>query len=76
VNINKIKIYKTFKWMVSGIALQIFTKLGGSPWCLVPSTEKCLIIGIGQAHRKDERGNIERYYAYSIQNDPPDYSEI
>jgi hypothetical protein len=69
ININKIKDYNTFKWTVSGIALQIFTKLGGSPWCLVPCTENCLIIGIGQAHRKDENGNIERYYAYSIQND-------
>jgi hypothetical protein len=69
VDVNKIKDYNTFKWSVSGIGLQIFTKLGGSPWCLVPSTEKCLIIGIGQAHRKDENGNIERYYAYSIQND-------
>jgi hypothetical protein len=69
VDINKIKIYNTFKWMVSGIALQIFTKLGGSPWCLVPSTEKCLIMGIGQAHKRDENGKIDRYYAYSIQND-------
>jgi hypothetical protein len=69
VDINKIKNYNTFKWSVSGLALQIFTKLGGSPWCLVPGTEKCLIIGIGQAHRKDENGKIERYYAYSIQND-------
>jgi hypothetical protein len=69
VDINKIKKYSIFKWMVSGIALQIFTKLGGSPWCLVPCTENCLIIGIGQAHRKDKNGNIERYYAYSIQND-------
>jgi flavodoxin len=69
VDINKIKNYTMFKWSVSGMALQIFTKLGGSPWCLVPSTEKCLIIGIGQAHRKNEKGEIERYYAYSIQND-------
>jgi hypothetical protein len=69
VDINKIKKYNIFKWSVSGIALQIFTKLGGTPWCLVPSTEKCLIIGIGQAHRKDENGKIEHYYSYSIQND-------
>jgi hypothetical protein len=69
VSIDKIKNNNTFKWIVSGIALQIFTKLGGSPWCLVPSTEKCLIIGIGQAHRKNENKEIERYYSYSIQND-------
>ena len=69
VGINKIKDDNTFKWIVSGIALQIFTKLGGSPWCLVPSTEKCLIIGIGQAHRKNKDKGIERYYSYSIQND-------
>jgi hypothetical protein len=69
IDIDKIKKYDTFKWMISGIGLQIFTKLGGSPWCLVPGTEKCLIIGIGQTHRKNENNNIERYYAYSVQND-------
>ena len=69
VCIDRIKDDSTFKWILSGIALQIFTKLGGSPWCLVPSTEKCLIIGIGQAHRKNNNKEIERYYSYSIQND-------
>ena len=69
VYIEKIKKDYVFKWIVSSIALQIFTKLGGSPWCLVPSTNKCLIIGIGQAHRKNENNIIERYYCYSIQND-------
>jgi hypothetical protein len=69
VGIDKVRSYNAFKWSVSGIALQIFTKLGGSPWCLVPSTEKCLIIGIGQAHRKNEQGGIARHYSYSIQND-------
>lgn len=69
VFIDKIKNENVFKWIISGIALQIFTKLGGSPWCLVPGTEKCLIIGIGQAHRRNESGVIERYYSYSIQND-------
>jgi hypothetical protein len=69
VFVDNIKKENIFKWIVSGIALQIFTKLGGSPWSLVPSTEKCLIIGIGQAHRKNENREIKRYYSYSIQND-------
>lgn len=68
VDIERIRNYNSFKWSVSGIALQIFTKLGGSPWCLQSGTEKCLIIGIGQAHRKNNN-EIERYYSYSIQND-------
>jgi hypothetical protein len=69
VYIDKIKNYNIFKWLISGIALQIFTKLGGSPWHLIPSTEKCLIIGVGQAHRKNENNHIDRYYSYSIQSD-------
>lgn len=68
VFVDKIRNDNIFKWIISGIALQIFTKLGGSPWCLVPNIEKCLIIGIGQALRKNENG-IERYYSYSIQSD-------
>jgi hypothetical protein len=69
MDIAKIKNHNIFKWSISGVALQIFTKLGSSPWCLVPSTEKCPMIGIGQAHRKNTDGMIERYYSYSIQND-------
>ena len=57
-----------FKWSVSNIALQIFTKLGGEPWKVVPAHERCLIIGIGQAHRASPDG-IQKYFAYCVATD-------
>lgn len=53
------------KWSVGNIGLGLFAKMGGEPWKVVPKTDKCLIFGIGQAHKeKDDR--IEKYFAYSI----------
>ena len=57
------------KWSVANIGLAIFGKLGGKPWKMVPRHEKCLIIGIGQAHRKNDCGGINRYFAYSVLTD-------
>ena len=58
------------KWSTSGIALQIFAKAGGTPWRVVPATERCLIVGVGQAHKKIlPDGGIERYFAYSVLTD-------
>ena len=56
------------KWSVASLGLQIFAKLGGTPWKVRPRTERCLIVGIGQAHRKSE-GHIERFFAYSVLTD-------
>lgn len=56
------------KWSSSGIALQIFAKAGGIPWKVKPQHERCLIVGIGQAHRQSEEG-VERYFAYSVLTD-------
>ncbi len=53
------------KWSVSNIGLAIFAKMGGVPWCIKPSTEGCLVVGIGQAHRIVNR-KVERYFAYSV----------
>ncbi|MHB8655704.1 MAG: Piwi domain-containing protein, partial [Terriglobia bacterium] len=53
------------QWSISNIGLAVFAKMGGIPWRLKPSTEKCLIVGIGQAHR-EINGHIERYFAYSV----------
>ena len=53
------------KWSVSNIGLALFAKMGGVPWRVKPSTEHCLIVGIGQAHRIVNR-KIERYVAYSV----------
>ena len=56
------------KWSASGIGLQIFAKAGGIPWKVRPRTERCLIVGIGQAHRVTASG-IDRYFAYSVLTD-------
>ena len=56
------------KWSTASIGLQIFAKLGGTPWKVSPQTEHCLIVGIGQAHRMSE-GGIDRFFAYSVLTD-------
>lgn len=56
------------KWSTAGIGLQIFSKLGGTPWKIQPRTENCLIVGIGQAHHISEE-RIERFFAYSVLTD-------
>lgn len=56
------------KWATAGIGLQVFAKLGGTPWKVRPRTERCLIVGIGQAHHNSKRG-IERFFAYSVLTD-------
>ncbi|MFY9826139.1 MAG: Piwi domain-containing protein [Thermoanaerobaculia bacterium] len=56
------------KWSISNIALGLFAKMGGVPWKIKPSTEKCLIVGIGQAHSIVE-DKIEKYVAYSVLTD-------
>lgn len=58
----------SFKWSVSNIALQIFAKLGGWPWKVLPSNERAIIFGIGQAHEK-MNDKIVKYYAYSVCTD-------
>lgn len=53
------------KWSTSNIALQIFSKLGGTPWLLKHSQNECLILGIGSAlERRDNE--IIKYFAYSV----------
>jgi len=69
VGISRISNYESLKWSVSSIGLQIFTKLRGSPWCMEIPGNKCLIIGIGQSHKKNIHKKIEKYYSYSIMTD-------
>ncbi len=54
------------KWSISGIGLQLFVKLGGVPWKVVPQNNNCLIFGISSAHLKNPDGTIRKYYAYSV----------
>lgn len=65
VSLRKLQIKEQFKWAISNIGLQIFAKMGGQPWKVKPKTDNCLIIGIGQAHKKT-KGIIEKYFAYSV----------
>ena len=58
----------TLKWSTASIALQIFAKAGGTPWKVRPRTERCLIVGVGQAHEVTH-GRIDRYFAYSVLTD-------
>lgn len=53
------------KWSVSNIGLQIFSKLGGSPWLVKPAKSNCLILGLGSAHEKVE-DRFEKYTAYTV----------
>lgn len=53
------------KWSISGIALQMFVKLGGVPWLVKESSKNCLIVGIGQSIDRSER-IIRKFYSYSI----------
>lgn len=57
------------KWSVSSLAIQIFSKLGGSPWIVIPKTNNCLIIGIGQTYKRNENSKINRFFSYSILTD-------
>ncbi|MBP3366164.1 MAG: hypothetical protein J6K96_04125 [Treponema sp.] len=66
ISIEKIKNDNILKWSISSLAIQIFSKLGGSPWIVIPKSKKCLIIGLGQSHLKDENGHINKFFSYSI----------
>ncbi|ADB38519.1 Piwi domain-containing protein [Spirosoma linguale] len=63
---EKINVEKTLKWSTSNIGLALFSKLGGIPWVVKPSTADCLILGIGSAHQSNAQNEIERFFAYSV----------
>lgn len=65
VHIETIINQNKFKWSTSGIALQIFTKLGGIPWLVKAKNSNCLIVGIGQSIEKSKNKNL-RFFAYSV----------
>jgi Piwi domain len=66
INYEHLSNTNTLKWSLANIGLQIFAKLGGIPWRVKPSNEKCLILGMGSAHRVDSDGNIQKYFGYSV----------
>jgi hypothetical protein len=51
------------------IGLQVFSKLGGIPWTVKPSTNNCFIFGCRKAHdiqRQNGRTTVKKYFAYSV----------
>jgi hypothetical protein len=68
VSVDLLRSTNSLKWAVSNIGLGIFAKLGATPWRVAPQTERCLIVGIGQAHRRTET-SVEKYFAYSVLTD-------
>jgi hypothetical protein len=56
----------SLKWSTSNIGLQIFSKLGGTPWKLKPSQNECFILGIGSAYERMPDKTIKKYFAYSV----------
>ncbi len=56
----------SLKWSTSNIGLQIFSKLGGTPWKLKPSQNECLILGIGSSYERQPDKTIKKYFAYSV----------
>ena len=68
VSTNTVADKNKLKWSTAGIGLQVFAKAGGTPWKIRPRTERCLIVGIGQAHRVLDEG-IDRFFAYSVLTD-------
>ena len=69
VSSNTITDKNKLKWSTAGIGLQIFAKAGGTPWRVAPATERCLIVGVGQAHKIRFDNEIERYFAFSVLTD-------
>jgi hypothetical protein len=65
VHIETIADENKLKWSVSGIGLQMFTKLGGIPWIVETENNNCLIVGIGQSIERTEK-SISRFFAYSV----------
>ena len=66
ITIEQVQKRDGLKWSISGIGLQLFVKLGGTPWKVVPQNDDCLIFGISSAHLRDDNNSIKKYYAYSV----------
>lgn len=69
VSTKTIRNKASFKWTISNIGMAVFAKLGGKPWKVVSDHDDCLIVGIGQSHRREEDGSISRYYSYCVLTD-------
>lgn len=66
ITIDKARAGRNFQWSVAGVALQLFCKSRGLPWCVKTPRKRDLIIGISQLWTKKDR---KRYVAYSVTTD-------
>lgn len=68
VKVSKVMAGNSFQWSVAGIALQLFCKAGGIPWCVKTERKNDLIIGVSQLwDNSTPLGN--RFVAYSVTTD-------
>lgn len=68
VRVDHVRAGRNFQWSVAGVALQLFCKAGGVPWCVHTPRRQDLIIGVSQLWKKEE-GRSRRFVAYSITTD-------
>ena len=69
VSIPLVRNPSALKWSISNVGLATFAKLGGKPWKVVSDADDCLIVGVGQSHRKLEDNAVDRFYAYCVLSD-------
>lgn len=65
VQIDKVRMGSKFQWSIAGVALQLFCKAGGMPWCVHTVRQHDLIIGVSQLWT-DADGENKRFVAYSV----------
>ena len=68
VRIDHIAHKNNFQWSIAGLALQLFCKAGGIPWCVQTKQKHSLIIGISQLW-DDTKAGRQRHVAYSVMTD-------
>ena len=68
VRIDHIAQKNNFQWSIAGLALQLFCKAGGIPWCVQTKQKHSLIIGISQLWDDAQVGH-RRHVAYSVMTD-------
>lgn len=68
VLVSRLSNKSSFQWSIAGLALQLFCKAGGIPWCVQTQNANSLIMGISQLW-DDRDGGRNRLVAYSVTTD-------
>lgn len=56
----------SLKSSIPNIALAVFSKLGGEPWKVKPTSEDCLVLGISQTIYRNAGSRAKKFVAYSV----------